>query len=325
MQMATIYKRGNSWFCQIRRRGFPKQNRTFDTKNDALAWAAEVEQRMRSGRFVDTTEAERTTLDEALDRYLREISPAKKGHKQEIYRANTIRRSKLVEFALANIRGTDIAAYRDERLLSVKPATVNNELILLSHVFTVCIKEWGMESLVNPVSKVRRPKLPKGRDRRLRAGEEDKLLQNAQSLDLKVCIILALETGMRRGEIADLLWEHFDSAAQVLHIPDTKNDDARDIPLSTRARDAILLLPRRIDGQLFGFGSENLGDRFKFLTEKLGIEDLHFHDLRHEATSRLFERGLAIEEVAKITGHKTWAMLRRYTHLNATTLAKKLG
>jgi integrase len=137
---------------------------------------------------------------------------------------------------------------------------------------------------------------------------------------------LALETAMRQGELVNLRWEHVHLARRIAHLPDTKNGEPRTVPLSTAALKILRSLPRSLTGQVFvGLTSEAVKRAFARAVRRAGIDDLHFHDLRHEATSALFERGLNIMEVASITGHKDLRMLRRYTHLRAEDLAKKLG
>ena len=172
--MATITKRGAYiWQAKVRRRGYPRISKTFSTRPKAERWARMMESEMDDGVFVSRKEAESTTLEEAFERYKKEITSYKKGAKQEKNRINQWMKRPLAKLFLSNIRGQDIAKYRDERLEQGKsPYTVNNELIILSHLFNTARKEWGMESLQNPVANVRKPKLPKARDRRLLKGEE---------------------------------------------------------------------------------------------------------------------------------------------------------
>lgn len=288
--MASLVKRGPyQWQVKIRRKGWPKQAKTFETYEDATRWARKIESEMDDGVFVSRKEAEKTTLDEALDRYRREKTPHKKGEAQESNRIDHFKRSELASRFLSTIRSTDIAKYRDQRLAEGKsPYTVNNELILLSHLFNVAHREWGMESINNPVSKVSRPRQPAGRDRRLLPGEEDKLL-DALGRTMKPLFQLALETAMRQGELLSLEWKHVDLVRRVAHLPETKNSEARNVPLSTVAILVLKKLPHRIDGKIFGVGGTYVSRTFRETCEKLDIGDLRWHDLRHEATSRLFE------------------------------------
>lgn len=324
--MATLQKRGKAWRAQIRRNGYPPIARSFDTKADAQVWAREIEREMDRGSYIDRTEAESTTLKQALKRYLKEITPAKKGAQQETSRIKVWMERPLAKYALTNIHGADLATYRDQRLEEGKsPTTIRNEINIISHLFTIAKKEWGMECLINPVQNIRMPKQPAGRTRRLQKSEEKELLEGAD-YPLNQMIILALESGMRLGEILSISWGNVDLNKGVIELADTKNGERRLVPLSGKARTALTQLPRHISGRVFpDVTSSAISHSFRRLCGDLEIENLRFHDLRHEATSRLFEKGFEIMEVASITGHKTLHMLKRYTHLKAEDLAKKLG
>lgn len=198
-----------------------------------------------------------------------------------------------------------------------------------------------MEGLNNPVQGIRKPSLKgTGRTRHLEPGEELELLARAREYGepLPSIIQLALETAMRRGEIAGLRWESVDLNRRVIHLSQTKNGESRDVPLSSRAVAVLVVLPRRIDGRVFDVRSDNISQAFARITGTSAtskqcarrqdiklLADFRFHDLRHEATSRLFERGLNPMQVAAITGHKTLQMLKRYTHLRAEELVALLG
>lgn len=120
-------------------------------------------------------------------------------------------------------------------------------------------------------------------------------------------------------------WDHLDQRARVLLIPETKTGTPRRVPLSTAALAVLDGLPRRLDGRVWGMRPDSISQAFERVCKASGIEGLTFHDLRHEATSRLFEKGLNPMQVAAITGHKTLQMLKRYTHLRAEDLVGMLG
>ena len=182
-----------------------------------------------------------------------------------------------------------------------------------------------MASLVNPVSQIRRPRNPESRERRLQFEELEKILEHTESPMLGHVVLFALETGMRRGEIAMMQWEHVDVKKRTLRIPETKTGKARSIPLTTEALRILNDLPRRLDGFIWGMTDPHTMTRaFERACKRAKISDLTFHDLRHEATSRFFEKGLNPMQVAAITGHKTLQMLKRYTHLKAEDLAELL-
>ena len=318
------------WQALVRRKGYPQQTQTFDTKSEAQAWAGGIENAMRRGTFVSHAEAERTTLAEALDRYRREVTPAKKGASIERFRLDRWAAHDYAQRSLASIRGKDIADYIEERRQDgAAPATIHKEINLLSHLFNTARTAWGMESLTNPVDLVKgqRPKLPGGRDRRLVDDELPRLLTAAHTYggEIGPLITWAIETAMRRGEIAAMRWEHLDRRARVLLIPETKTRTPRRVPLSTAALGVLDQLPRRLDGRVWAMRPDSISQAFERVCKAADIEGLTFHDLRHEATSRLFEKGLNPMQVAAITGHKTLQMLKRYTHLRAEDLVGMLG
>ena len=340
--MAYFRKRSGAWEASIEKKGFPRISRTFDTKGEAETWVATVESEIGRGVFVSRKEAENTTLAEALDRYEREVSSEKKGKRREKARIDRWRIHPIGKRPLAQIQGKDIAVYRDARLKEVAPNTVRLELALLSHLFTIIIKEWGMAGLVYPVQQIRKPKLPSGRDRRLRPGELDRILSASDSEVLSDIVCFALETGMRRGELSGMTWDLVGLKKRTVTLPETKNGEKRIVPLSTEAVRILSGLSRRIDGDVWGMEPDSITQAFiraifrarktyEKECEEKGVKpdpaflvDLTFHDLRHEATSRFFEKGLNPMQVAAITGHKTLQMLKRYTHLKAEDLAELL-
>jgi integrase len=333
--MATITKRSDnlgdaSWQVKIRRKGFPSVSKTFDSKAQAEVWAHQIESEMSRGAFMDRTEAERNTLGDILKRYVEEVTPHKKGHEAERYRILALIDSQeICKFRMSSLSSKEIAAWRDNRLKDVSGSTVNREMNILGHAIETARREWGVALQQNPVSLVRRPKHSAPRERRLARGEEARLLvacQTARNPFLRPVVELALETAMRQSELARLEWSYVDLDKRSIHLLVTKNGDSRGVPLSTRAVGVIRNIPKSIDGRVFpGLSPEAIKRAFIRACARAGLNDFHFHDLRHEATSRMFEKGLNPLEVASITGHKTLQMLKRYTHLDAQNLAHKLG
>ncbi|KAH0438491.1 site-specific integrase [Paraburkholderia fungorum] len=276
-----------------------------------------------------------STIKQALKAYVERVSIHKRGAKQETYRTRPIWRSFLGKMKISSVTTVDIAAYRDMRLATiaphtkrlVTPNTVRLELAMLSDLFNVAQIEWGA-CASNPVSKVRKPKLPPGRDRRITFGEERRLLRAAaahKNPEMYSIISLAIETAMRQGEILSLEWENIDLRRRIAHLPITKNGEKRDVPLSQGALSALTRLGIGTSGKVFKYKPDGLKSAWRVLVKRLCIENLHFHDLRHEAVSRLFELGtLDYLEIATISGHKSVQMLKRYTHLRAETLVPKL-
>ena len=273
-------------------------------------------------------------LFDALDKYVNTVSVDKKGWQQESYRRNVIKKYSIAEKLMHEITAVDIAEYRDKRLSTLNPRTnkmisgntVRLEMALLSSLFNLAIAEWGTCSF-NPVKFVRKPKCNPGRDRRLHAHEERKIKKylKDKNSELYVIFLFAIETGMRQGEILSLTWPNVNLQAGIAHLPSTKNGTSRDVPLSLRARELLTKMVVRPTGSVFTYTSSGLKSAWRKCLDALAIVDLHFHDLRHEAISRFFELGtLNVMEVAAISGHKSLTMLKRYTHLRAYQLVKKL-
>ncbi len=267
--------------------------------------------------------------------YKDRVSIHKKGYAQEKYRIDLYCRYPIANMPVRSITSVDIASFRDQRLSETNPktgnklstATVRLDLSLLSNLFSIGKVEWGICD-DNPVTNVRKPKLSPGRDRRLSAREERLILRhcaNRGAREMLVIFQLALETAMRQGEILALRWEHINLKNRIAHLPDTKNGSKRDVPLTLAARDIFTSQGAKLSGRVFCYTSSGLKSSWKSMIKQLNIDDLHFHDLRHEAISRLVERGVFdLLEIAAISGHKSLSMLKRYTHLRAQRLVRKL-
>lgn len=328
--MAAIRKRGKSWRVQIRRRNHSPQFKAFSTRAEAEAWARQIESEMDRGAFVSRAEAERTPIADLLDRYEREITPGKRSARAEIYRLKMLKDA-LGRLPIARLRPQDIAAYRDRRIAQgMAGGTVIKDINTLSHVIQTARREWGIELPDNPARLITRPKVAPGRQRRLKPGEEAALLAGCKASGapgLPLMFQLALETAMRRGELLALQWKHIDLDRRIAYLPHTKNGESRTVPLSSKAVAVLREWPKSECGRLFPqWGrSDSFENAWRRVVAKLGLEDFRFHDLRHEATSRFFERGLNVMQVATITGHKTLQMLKRYTHLRAEELVPLLS
>jgi len=332
--MATISKRGkHQWQAKIRRKGHPVQSKTFDRKSDAEQWARDIENEMDRGVFVSCKEAESTTLHEALDRFIGEYIPRLKMAANETRRAKAIQKREIANLYMAMIRTKHIAEFIKEREdEGVKPNTIRLDLAILSRLFEVAATDWGMESLSNPVKRARKPKLNGGRTRRLqpaqgeaKKSEEERLLVECGD-KFRPVVQLALETAMRRSEIANLTWDNINLKGKTAYLADTKNMSERTVPLSPTAIGILQSIPRQITGSVFGMSENAITIAMRRAREEAAIDDLTFHDLRHEATSRLFERtDLDIMEISEVTGHKNLQMLKRYTHLRTKKLADRLA
>lgn len=352
--MATIAQTtSGKWKAIIRKTGWPTIIKTFRLKRDADDWARRTEDEMVRGVFIQRTSAERMTFADALKRYLAEITPRKKASTQisERRRAVILDRH-FGKYSLAAINAELIAEFRDKRLTGdinpktglVKPrsvCTVLGDLALISHLFTVAIKEWRLGVAYNPVLAIVKPSPTPGRNRRLSPEEEDRLIpaiERHSNPMLRWIVGLALETSMRSSEVASLRLHQVDLDRRIAFLPDTKNNEPRMVPLSKTAaallREAVAhpIRPTGCDLIFFGEPGRKDGKRrpYQFnkvwsdIRTKAGIKNFRFHDLRHEAVSRLVEGGLSDQEVSTISGHKSMQMLKRYTHLRGEDLVSRL-
>lgn len=325
--MASIRKRGDKWQVQIRRSGCQPIARSFSKRELAVSWMRQKEFEIERGDLsVFSRSLQTTTLADILERYEREVTTKKRGCASERYSIRTIRQHQVSKHTLARLTSDHIAGFRDERLKLVKPSSVRRQLDVLRHCLTVAMHEWGFPMKANPVEMITLPKLGKARSRRLTEHERNRVFQSLGKgpAYLGPVIELALETGMRRGEIVQLEWENIDLDNRTVFLPLTKNGDSRLVPLSPRALEVLRQLKAthsRVFPALTGNAVRLAWERLK---RRAGLVDFRFHDLRHEAISRLFEKGLSIPEVALVSGHKDPRMLFRYTHLKAEDIAEKL-
>ncbi len=333
--LATIVRRGAyQWQAKVRRRT-RSISKTFTSRGDAERWAIETEAEITRGVFRDYSASERITLFEILERYQEDILPGKRSQASVVSQINRLKKTSAGTLPLINVTPDLIAQIRDDRLKEVCSETARKDILLLKRVFNVVIKDWGIAlPHGNPADEVRLPPPCQQRNRRLHAyeiqGEDDeetRLLKAAKKYGgyIHDVIVIAIETGMRRGEIAAMQWRHIDREARVLSIPDTKTGTPRRIPLSSRALAVLEGLPRREDRWIWSVRPDSITQAFDRVCDMAGINDLRFHDPRHEATSRFFEIGLNIMEVSAITGHKTLQMLKRYTQLRAEDLVERLN
>jgi integrase len=341
--VATITKTpSKTWKAIVRKRGWPTTIKTFRTKRDAEDWARSTEDEMVRGVYIDRSNAIQLLLKKALDRYMQEVSATKKSstHTAEKHKAKALK-AELGAYSMAAINPGLVAKYRDDRLAAGKSAdTVRLELSLLSHLFTIAIKEWRLGLIYNPVMNIRKPPPGQGRNRRLSADEETKLLEacdNYSNPMLGWIVRTAILTGMRAGEITSLRRDQIDLERRVVRLTDTKNGSARTVPLCKEAKKILRMAldnPVRPIDTDYVFWGEPGRDRkrrpyefrmaWKKIIKDTQIDNLRFHDLRHEAVSRLIEAGLGDQEVASISGHKSMQMLKRYTHLRAEDLVERL-
>lgn len=326
--MATIRKRGSTWQAQVRRQGSAPISKSFATRADAAVWARDLERSIdRAELPANIRDLQRITLTELLARYEAKVTVSKRGASQERYKLRVIRCHAISTLQLAKLTSSALCSYRDDRLRKVQAGTVRRELALLQHCLEIARREWGVPLPTNPVQSITLPRPARARDRRLEVGDERKLheaIRSHRAWYLGPLMQLAVETSMRRGELLALLWADVDLKRRTAHLPITKNGDARTVALTPRAIAVLESLPRS-DARVFPVSGNAVRLSWERLRERAGLPGLRFHDLRHEAVSRLFEAGLSIPEVALMSGHRDTRMLLRYTHLRPEIVAEKLA
>jgi integrase len=339
--MATFTQRKSGWWqAKIRRKGYPDQSRSFKTLSDAEEWARSEESEIDKGVYVDRREADKNTLRTILEKYRDEVTPTHKGGNIEKIRINALLTTDLARYKMSSLSAMAISSWIAERLEKVSSGTVRREINVLSQVISKAQKSWGIRLAENPVALLEKPKEGRARDRRLEEGEEARLLQALTDHEspgekkyrqgtrnpwILPIVIVAIETAMRRGELLGLRWANVNLSRQTVFLPDTKNGESRTVPLSKKAVATLEAMPRSIDGLVFPISPNALKKAFTRACVTAELGDFHFHDLRHEATSRLADKLPNVIELAAVTGHKDLRMLKRYYHPRAENLAKKLG
>ena len=315
--MAYIRRRKGKWQSVVRLVGYPTRTQSFSLKNDAVSWGKQIELDIQRDLH-NLKKMEYPTFQECLERYRDEIIISKRSREMESKLVKYILNEKFVVFRLNKIDSSMIAAYRDRELKYLKSSSVNRRLAIISHMYSIALKEWGY-NVNNPVLNIRRPVNPEPRDRRFTEEELHKLLRgNREDPHMKFIIELALETGLRRSEIANIKPEHIVGA--MLRVVKAKVKP-RVIPLSKRA---VQLLQ---DNMPIRKSSNAILMMWKRLMKHYEIKDAHFHDLRHESICRLFtNKKLSVPEVQVISGHlEPRTLLKVYANIKAEEIVHKLG
>jgi len=324
--MASIRARSNKWQARIIRKGHPTIAKTFLTRQDAEKWARSLEIEIDRGTYINKSYAEKTQFKEILQKYLNDVVPQMRSAETQAIRVRKLMKHPIVEVNMAQLSPKHMADYRDERLKVIKPNTVIRELAVMSSIINHARREWGL-NIINPITMIKKPSSAQGRDRILNDEELGRLFIELEKISpwYKPLVEFALETAMRRGEIMSLLWVNINFEKSVAFLPITKNGDSRYVPLSSKAIRIIKSLPRGIDGRVFPLNKGTVSILFLRAVRRAKVEDFHFHDLRHTAITRLASIFSNPMEIAAISGHKSLSMLKRYTHLKAEDLVKKLA
>jgi len=328
--MATYAKRNGKIRVQVRINGLSK-SATFDTKSEAQLWAALQE---RGSVIADNSVTEQVArgkycpadFAEILKKYKSSVTPLKKTAKAEYTHIDRLLKASFMSIPVQHLTTEHFTDFRNLRLRSVKPSSVSRDFDVLRHAAKVAREEWGWISPVEPLTYCRtivpKPTAPR------RISEEilDLLRASANRsrvIYLRPAIELALVTGMRRGELAKLHWEDVDLAKCLLTVRDTKTGYDRTIPLPAPAIEALERLgPSK--GSVLGCTASALTQAWKRCKKRAGVK-IRFHDLRHEACSRLFEMGFSPIEVASISGHRTLSQLMRYSHASQDAMLARMN
>lgn len=321
--MATIRNRNGRWHVQVRRSGTKSVNRTFTLKSDALLWAREQERAIElDGYEKPNKELLDDTLSDLLDRYEKEIACNKKSYPVERYYFDLIRRQPFAGLTLKNIQASDIQNWIYERNKTHQPASTVRVAGIIERVINIAIKNWDYPLAHNPMRKVMKPASTAKPILRLSPNTLQKL--RSPSSKIGWIVLFALETGIRRSEIANLKWSDINLTEQLVYVSKTKNGYARHVPLSSRSIEAIQHM--NVNNEyVFGMSSNAIRLAWQRLKNLQQIDGVRFHDLRHEAISRMFERGLTMAEVAMLSGHRTVSQLFRYAHADIQKVREKLA
>ena len=327
-----IRKRLGKYFVEIKRQGHKNIYKTFNQKSDAMKWGRSVELQLDQSRYRDTSNASKTTLLSVMERHLKERLRVVRAPKKEQSRFNVIKKHDIVKRSLSSLTPQIFARYRDERMDDgISNSTICRELSFMSIAIKKAIRFYNCWLPEHPIPNDIKPKENPPRNRRLQEGEFEKLMQHCKTKRNSYwcsMIEFAIETAMRLNEQLTLKWDQVDLKKMMITIlaEHSKTGVERKIPLTPRAIQILNEIPRHINGRVFPVALNNFQRAWRSITRNAEIKNLHWHDLRREACSRLMEQGLSISEVQMFTGHKTLSlMLQTYSQHNPSVVAKKLN
>jgi integrase len=314
--MPSIRKRKDKYQVQVRIQG-QQISKTFTQYKDAKKWGIFYESKINLGVDLEVLD-KNLTLKYLINRYLLEITPTKKGFIQERIRLLRLLKEPITNNKVHLLKTKDFVKFKSIRIKDGN-RTCAYDLVLLHHIYNTAIKQWCYPITHNPLSNIQKPKCNPPRERRFNDNELKYILNHKfKNNNMEHVIELALETGMRRSEILSITSDAIKD--NHIYLVDTKNGSSRKIPLTKKVKEII-------DKSVLPYSITSNAVRLSWcrMIKKAGIVDLHFHDLRHEAISKFFEKGLSIPEVSLISGHKDVRQLMRYTHLKISNLIDKLN
>lgn len=331
--MASIIKVGDRWRVQVRRKGHDSISETFPTKTLAQKWATETEASINARRYRDERSLDKITLAELIQQYREELSHVEFGkNKDNVLKALE---AKLGHHTLAQLNDDRLTQFvKDRRREGAGGVTIAIDLTYLGGIFKTARQIWKMPVSMDAIataraymSHVKISTRSKERSRRPTADELARLcdyFDKRSRLPMRDIIQFAVATAMRLDEIMRLRWDDLNEADKTIVIRDRKHPNQKagndqEVPLLGDSF-AIAMRQPRTEACIFPYNGGTISSIFPRACRALGIEDLRFHDLRHEGVSRLFERGFRIEQVSLVSGHRDWKMLKRYTQLKAADL-----
>jgi integrase len=324
--MASFRKRNGKWQVQVRRVGARPVSRTFSRKPDAEMWAREREHAIEVQGVVSHDGRQKHTVLDVLSRYETAVLPHKRSGAVEGYVVRALMRHPLAGKLLRHLTTQDLAQFRDERLVAVKPSTFRRQFTILRHALRLAAMEWGWTVPSGALTPIRIPSAANNPISRVSSTTLERLLLAAdrqQNWAIAFAVRLAVATGMRRSELLNLRWADVDLQAHTLNIRTSKNGHPRQIPLSPSA--LALLSSRQQEGERVVPISANCLKLGFTRARRSAKVQLRFHDLRNEAISRFFDLGLTVPEVQLISGHRTMSQLSRYAHADLRRVATKLS
>jgi integrase len=327
--MASIRKRGNAYQVRVSRKGSDSMVKSFASRQEAEQWARAMEHALDLQMTHSQSSTRNISFGDLLEKYLKTVTPHKRGAKDEAWRIRAIRRDPICGIPISELTTRDAAQYRDRRLGIVSSGTVRREFNLLNHVWTIARVEWLLALRISPFKEIKLPKEPEARQRRLTTAEWDSLIAAAgesRSNWLKPLMVIAYETALRRSELLTLTPSDIDFERGYLSVKKSKSGHSRLVPLTvgavTELRSWLIDLEFNKKREIT---PSAVNQAFRKVCKRAGVADFHWHDFRHCATSRFAELGLSPVELMAITGHRQLGSLMRYAHVQADHIRRKIN